>query len=117
MKRLKCKWIPIILAFTFMLAQLPAQEPLRAGIDVPEPKLIKKMEAAYPNAAIISDEQPGFVVLSVLINEQGDVTDITPRHHRHVFLEAAESAVMQWRFAPTFVDGKAVPAVTRRHAV
>jgi len=79
-----------------------AGEPLRVGIDIPEPKLIKKVDISYP----ILVEGP--VVLEILINETGEVSKIKPKLYDPAILEAATSAVREWRFSPTYRDHKAV---------
>ena len=76
MTSLKLRCLSSFLAFACMLAQLPAQDPLRAGIDVPEPMLIKKVDIPYPDPAIISDKT-GAVILNMLIDEQGAIARIT----------------------------------------
>lgn len=108
MKSLRGKWIPIILACTFVLAQLPAQEPLRAGIDVPEPKLIKKVKIDYTEADMIARKM-GRVVLKILIDEQGAVADIKDIISFEAFQNTVKTTVKKWRFSQTFVNGKAVP--------
>jgi hypothetical protein len=105
MKRVQFKWIPIILAFAFVPVQSPAQEPLRAGVDVPEPAVVKRVEIEYPFPA----PEQAMVVLGVMINEQGAVADITVGQYNSAIVEAAKSSVWKWRFAPTVVNGKAVP--------
>jgi hypothetical protein len=96
---------------------LPAQDPLRAGIDVPEPKLIKKVEIPYPNSAMISDKT-GAVILNLLIDEQGAIAKITERHQDDIaFLAPVLSAVKQWRFSKTYLNGKAVPVIATAVAI
>jgi TonB family protein len=82
--------------------------PLRAGIDVPQPKIFKSIPVSYPRGE--GDES--HIVLTILIDEQGAVTEIADaREHmnKSAFQEVAKSAVKDWRFSPTFVNGKAVP--------
>jgi TonB family protein len=92
------------IALCLSLTQSYAGEPLRAGIDVPEPIIIKKIEVKYPFPA----PEGAVVILSVVINEQGVVTDVEAGQYDSAFLEAAKSSVWKWRFSPTLVDGKAV---------
>ena len=53
------------------------------------------------------------MVLNITIDEQGAVTDISDESNNSVYYEAyydaAKASVRQWRFSPTFVDGKPVP--------
>ncbi len=106
---MKFKWITIVLGFALALAVLPAGEPFRAGIDVPEPRLIKNVEIDYPNIVGNSFAGNGSVVLNISVDEQGFVTNVTERMYDSQVLETAKAAVKQWRFSPTYIDGKAVP--------
>ena len=105
-----------MLPLFLLLCLLPignAQEqvnPLRVGIDVPQPTLIKSVPVSYPQWGIGIEAR---MVLNITIDEQGAVTDISNESNNSVYYEAyydaAKSSVKQWRFSPTFVDGKAVP--------
>lgn len=114
---MKPQWIGIVLTVTLMQVHLPASETLRVGIDVPEPKLIKRVEIVYPDAAKNQIDGNGTVVLNILIDEQGAVFDVTEQSFESEFLEAAKSAVKQWRFSPTIVNGKAVSVTATLVAV
>jgi hypothetical protein len=106
------KRISILLTVAFALGQSPAGEPVRAGIDVPEPKLIRKVGIDCPNAWSISSVFPvsGPAVLNILIDEQGVVADVTTQAYQWPeFLQPAISAVKQWHFLPTYLNGRAVP--------
>jgi hypothetical protein len=99
------RWILAFISLCLGLTQPYAGEPLRTGIDVPEPTIIKKVEVKYPFPAL----EEAVVILSVMIDEQGVVTDVEAGQYNSAFLEAAKSSMWKWRFSPTLVDGKAVP--------
>lgn len=101
------RWVSAFIALFLVLSPIYAEEPLRAGIDVPEPTIIKKVEVNYPVPA----PERAMVVLSVMIDEQGAVKDITVGQYDSAFVEAAKSSVWKWRFSPTLVNGKAVPVI------
>ena len=84
--------------------------PLRVGNDIPVPKKIKDALPVFPQDAIAAGAQ-GVVVLDATIEPDGKVS--TARVIRSVpFLDAAAmSAVTQWAFTPTIVDGRAVPVI------
>ena len=88
-------------------------KPLRAGIDVPQPKIVKSVPVSYPQWGSKTEAR---MVLNIIIDEQGAVTDISDASNNPIYYEAyydaAKSSVKQWRFSPTFVDGKAVPVST-----
>jgi hypothetical protein len=101
----------LFLLFFLPLANAKEQpNPLRAGIDVPQPTILKSVPISYPQGG--RDES--HIILTVLIDEQGAVgaiTDAKEHTYESEFLEAAKSAVKNWRFNPTFVKGKAVPVI------
>ena len=49
----------------------------------------------------------GVVILEVLIDEAGFVTDARVLRSIPLLDEAALEAVLQWRYTPTYVDGVA----------
>jgi hypothetical protein len=104
---MKLKLIGIVLTVICGLVHLSAREPLRVGIEVPEPKLIHKVEMICPEAVKIA-EVNGPVVAKILINEQGTVDEVRAILYQPAILEAAKLALKQWRFSPTFLNGKAV---------
>ena len=104
---MRFQFTSICLALALSLIQSYAGEPLRAGIDVPEPKLIKKIEIDCPKASPITNVS-GPVVLNILINEQGAVAKVTPQTYNSVILEPAISTVRQWRFSSTYLNGTSI---------
>jgi hypothetical protein len=102
-----CKLIGILLVVICAQVHLIAGELLRAGIDVPEPKLLKKFEIPVKGKLSIFDES---IVLDILIDKHGVVADVTERSYTSTTrVEAAKASVRQWQFCPTLVDGNAVP--------
>lgn len=73
------------------------------------PRLLKKVEPEYPRIARLTGVE-GVVVLSLLVNESGHVTDtqILKSLGNTGCDEAAATAARQWRFAPAIKDGRSV---------
>ena len=98
----------IALSVTSLIA---GQQPLptRVPDSDQEKKLIKKVEPVYPEIAQFVPVR-GPVILEAVANEKGEVVEAkivkggNPVVQRPVF-----DAVKQWRYSPTYVDGKAVP--------
>jgi hypothetical protein len=105
---MRLKLIMLVPYFALFLIQLPAKEPLRAGIDVPEPRLIQRVDIPYPDILHNSFLGAGPVVLDILIDEQGLISDLTERSYSSSVLESTKAAIKGWRFSPTLIDGKAV---------
>jgi TonB family protein len=89
---------------------LIAVAPIRAGNDVPAPRKIKDVKPIYPADAQLARTQ-GLVVLDATIEPDGKVS--TARVVRSIPLldAAAIAAVRQWEFAPTAINGRAVPVI------
>lgn len=64
---------------------------------------------AYPTAAL-RDGKQGFVLFELQINPDGTVANarVIDSSPPRVFEDAARQAIMQWKFRPKIVDGKAV---------
>ena len=75
--------------------------------EIVKPRLLESVEATYP-AGAHGDEQ---VELSVLIGEDGRVTEVEVRRGEPPFADAARLAVAAWKFAPAMRDN--VPVNSR----
>ncbi len=93
-------------------AKVPQQkiEPLRVGGNVQESKLIKRVEPVYPEIAKQTGVS-GIVMLEVLVNEEGMVENVRVIRGYPLLDQAAIDAVRQWRYAPTTLNGVAVPVI------
>jgi len=66
--------------------------------------LIKKVDPNYPDQA--RDQKPdGLVQLRLNINKAGDVTSVKALHGNPLLVDAATTAVKQWKYKPYFVNG------------
>jgi protein TonB len=86
------------------------RDPIRVGGNVQESKLIRRVEPAYPELAKRARVQ-GKVVLVVTVDEEGNVTDIRVTSGHPLLDEAALSAVKQWKYSPTLLNGEPVPVI------
>ena len=82
-------------------------EPVRIGDGVPPPAKIHDVPPVYPPAAREAGVQ-GLVVLEATIDPAGEVGDIEVLRSVPELEEAAITAVEQWRYEPTLVDGAPV---------
>ena len=88
-------------------------EPTRVADIIQGKKLIKKVEPAYPELA---KQVPvrGPVILEVVANEKGEVVEVKiVKGGNPVVQKPVYDAVKQWRYSPTYVNGKAVPVKFR----
>jgi TonB family protein len=92
------------------VAILIPEAPVRVGNDIPVPRKVKDAPAVLPAEALAAGAQ-GVVILDATIEPDGKVS--TARVTRSLpFLDAAAiTAVSQWEFTPTIVDGRAVPVI------
>lgn len=74
------------------------------------PRLIKKVEPIYPEAAKQAGIE-GVVILEVEIDEQGKVTRTTLLRSVPPLDQAAIDAVKQWQYEPAIIDGKPTPLI------
>jgi len=89
----------------------PAKKPaIRTGGQVQESKLISRVEPEYPRLAILA-RVSGVVVLDVRVDEEGNVESIRVLQGHTLLVEAARSAVAQWKYSPTILNGEPVPVL------
>jgi len=88
---------------------LSAQEqPLAAGSDgVPVPKKKKHVQPVYPRDALTQGIR-GIVILDLVIDTEGRVTETTIIRSIPGLDEAALAAARQWRYEPVEVNGETV---------
>jgi protein TonB len=84
--------------------------PVRVGGDIKEPKKIKHVAPVYPEIAMSAGVQ-GVVILELIIDPNGDVSDARVLRSIALLDQAALDAVMQWRFTPTLLNGNPVSVV------
>ena len=73
--------------------------------------LVQKVEPQYPTLARAARVQ-GDVVLSAVIDTNGQITNLQLVSGHPMLVPAAIAAVKQWRYKPTQLNGEPVPVVT-----
>ena len=97
--------------------QAPAPSPqftpqrIRVSAATQAAKLVSKVEPEYPPIAKASHIQ-GTVRLTVLIKPDGQVAWTYALSGHPLLVQAAEDAVKQWIYSPTFINGTAVEVLT-----
>jgi TonB family protein len=86
------------------------REPIKVGGNVQESKLIRRVEPVYPELAKRARVQ-GRVVLVVTVDEEGSVAEIKVSNGHPLLYEAAVTAVRQWKYSPTLLNGEPVPVI------
>ena len=84
--------------------------PLRIGGQTKAPERIHYVAPAYPEAAMAA-RVSGIVIVEATISKEGNVTDARVLRSIAGLDQAALTAVKQWKYLPTTVDGKPVPVV------
>ncbi|MBA7494239.1 Serine/threonine-protein kinase PknD [subsurface metagenome] len=74
------------------------------------PKLIKQVLPVYPEEAK-QNRVEGVVILTLRIDEQGNVKAVQVKRSISYLDQAAIDAVKQWKYEPMTIMGKAVPSV------
>jgi TonB family protein len=80
----------------------------RVGSNIPVPKKMRDVRSQFPDEAKAVGLE-GVVIMEIWVDETGRVTNARMVRGIPMLEEAAVAAVMQWRFTPVIVDGKAVP--------
>jgi protein TonB len=86
------------------------REPIRVGGNIQETKLLKRVEPVYPELAKRARIE-AIVMLQVTVNEQGLVSEAKVIRGHPMLDEAAISAVRQWEYSPTHLNGEAVTVI------
>ena len=88
------------------IAVAPAQAPraYRPGGDIREPRKVRDVPAVYPEVARAAKIQ-GIVILEATIDERGVVTDARVLRSVPILDAAALTALRQWRYTPTLLNG------------
>jgi TonB family protein len=106
--RLTAALLAVTLGWPAALAAQDAGVPLKvAGTDVPVPKRTKFVAPAYPAEAAAQGLR-GIVILELVIDERGKVATADVVRSVPPFDEAALTAVRQWEYEVTRVDGQPV---------
>jgi protein TonB len=84
-----------------------AQEPVRVGGAVKEPRKIKHVEPEYPMLALQARVQ-GTVILEARIDKTGAVADVKVLRSFPLLDDAAMAAVRQWTYTPTLLENEPV---------
>jgi len=73
-------------------------------------KVVKRIEPAYPILARTA-RVSGTVVLQVHIDEEGNVESLDVLSGHPLLVESAVTAVRQWKYSPTLLNGEPVPII------
>jgi serine/threonine-protein kinase len=90
--------------------KLTAPSPVRVGGTIKAPEQTKRVSPPYPPEAQAAGVQ-GVVIMEATIGVDGKVTDVRVLRSIPLLDQAAMDAVRQWEYAPTAVNGIAVPVV------
>jgi TonB family protein len=84
---------------------------VHVGVDPRSQCLIHKVKPVYPSQAKAA-HIVGNVILSVRVDKNGDVEDVTVVQGHPSLIQSAIDAVRQWRYVPVVLRGEMVPVVT-----
>ncbi len=83
----------------------PPQKVVRVGGLLTAPKLIRKVEPAFPPLAAQA-RLSGLVIVEALVDVRGQVQEVKVLRGAPLFDEAAVAAVKQWRYQPLLLNGQ-----------
>jgi len=88
----------------------PPPVPVRPGGDLKAPARTMYVPPVYPSIARTARVE-GSVILEATIDETGTVRNVRVIRSQPLFDQAAIDAVTRWRYAPTRLNGVAVPVI------
>jgi TonB family protein len=88
----------------------PPKGPVRVGGKISEPRKTRNVPPQYPEMAKRARVQ-GTVILEATISPQGRVTDVKVLRGIPMLDNAAMSAVREWTYTPTMLNGVPVPVI------
>tara|TARA_Y100000588_G_scaffold302625_1_gene324957 strand:- start:178 stop:870 length:693 start_codon:yes stop_codon:yes gene_type:complete len=88
----------------------PAPEPVRVGGNISPPTKTQDVPPVYPPVAQSARVQ-GIVILEAVIGPNGNVTEVKVLRSVPLLDEAAITAVKQWQYTPTLLNGVPVPVI------
>jgi protein TonB len=91
-------------------APATAPDALRVGGTVGPPKKLVDVPPVYPDAAKDGGVS-GVVIMEITVDREGSVEDARVLRSIPLLDEAALAAVKQWRYAPTWLNGRPVPVI------
>ena len=86
-------------------------KPVPQGGQVQAARLVKRVDPVYPSAAAQA-HVTGMVRLHAIISKTGEVREVDVISGHPLLLQSAMSAVKQWRYRPTFLNGRPVEVET-----
>ena len=86
------------------------QEPLRVGGNIRAPQKTRNVDPRYPPDAQAA-RVTGVVILEVVVDPDGRVTDVEVQRSVPLLDEAAIEAVRRWEYTPTLLNGVPVPII------
>ena len=86
----------------------PITPPAVAATGLIEPRKIRHIMPVYPERARAAGAQ-GIVVIDAIVDRDGNVTDARVVQSVPLLDDAALTAVRQWKYTPTKVNGTTVP--------
>jgi protein TonB len=84
--------------------------PVRVGGLIREPRKVRHVAPAYPDIARAARVQ-GLVVVDCTLTPEGRVSNVRVVSGHPLLVPAAASAVEQWLFTPTLLNGVPVPVI------
>lgn len=84
--------------------------PVRVGGTVRQPQKVRHVDPVYPQLAILARLE-GVVIIEATIGPDGKLMDARVLRGHQMLDQAALTAVRQWEFTPTLLNGVPVPVI------